>query len=35
MIPDVTHDEFKAEIKRIAAGKPGWSQVKPITTPKG
>lgn len=32
---DVTFDEFRNEIKRIAAGKPGWSQNTPITGPKG
>lgn len=26
MIPDVTHEEYLAEIARIAKGEPGWSQ---------
>jgi hypothetical protein len=28
MIPDVTHEEYLAEIGRIAKGEPGWSQAK-------
>lgn len=27
MIPEVTHEEYLAEIKRIANGEPGWSQI--------
>lgn len=26
MIPEVTLEEYRAEIKRIAKGEPGWSQ---------
>ena len=33
MIPDVTHEEYTNEIKRIAKGEPGWSLIPVYTKP--